>query len=111
MFVSVLLVWGVVCECVLCFFSEREISVAELQIFVFKLQLTRSCISAGLLVLISLFMYLFTLQQTISQATAAKYPRTLLHSSGSATMRPAGQTGRILQGQTPTSVQSIKVVD
>ncbi|XP_063996222.1 centrosomal protein POC5 isoform X1 [Pogoniulus pusillus] len=50
-------------------------------------------------------------QQTISQATAAKYPRTLLHSSGSATMRPAGQTGRILQGQTPTSVQSIKVVD
>ncbi|XP_035748710.1 centrosomal protein POC5 isoform X3 [Egretta garzetta] len=51
-------------------------------------------------------------QQTISQATAAKYPRTVLHSSGSTTVRPAGQVGRMLQGQTPhTSVQSIKVVD
>uniref|UniRef100_A0A8C0E589 Centrosomal protein POC5 n=1 Tax=Bubo bubo TaxID=30461 RepID=A0A8C0E589_BUBBB len=50
-------------------------------------------------------------QQTISQATAAKYPRTVLHSSGSTTERPAGQVGRMLQGQTHTSVQSIKVVD
>ncbi|KFO91533.1 Centrosomal protein POC5 [Buceros rhinoceros silvestris] len=50
-------------------------------------------------------------QQTISQATAAKYPRTLLHSSGSTTMRPAGQVGRMLQGQTQTNVQSIKVID
>ncbi|KFZ53778.1 Centrosomal protein POC5, partial [Antrostomus carolinensis] len=50
-------------------------------------------------------------QQTISQATAAKYPRTVLHSSGSTTVRPAGQAGRMLQGQTHTSVQSIKVVD
>ncbi|XP_050769193.1 centrosomal protein POC5 isoform X2 [Gymnogyps californianus] len=50
-------------------------------------------------------------QQTISQATAAKYPRTVLHSSGSTTVRPAGQVGRMLQGQTHTSVQSIKVVD
>ncbi|NXJ01700.1 POC5 protein, partial [Psophia crepitans] len=50
-------------------------------------------------------------QQTISQATAAKYPRTLLHSSGSTTVRPAGQVGRMLQGQTHNSVQSIKVVD
>ncbi|XP_071437231.1 centrosomal protein POC5 isoform X1 [Pithys albifrons albifrons] len=50
-------------------------------------------------------------QQTISQATAAKYPRTVLHSSGSTTARPAGQTGQTLQGQTHTSVQSIKVVD
>ncbi|NXX21680.1 POC5 protein, partial [Podargus strigoides] len=47
-------------------------------------------------------------QQTISQATAAKYPRTVLHSSGSATVRPAGQVGRM---QTQTSAQSIKVVD
>ncbi|XP_064293813.1 centrosomal protein POC5 isoform X1 [Phalacrocorax carbo] len=50
-------------------------------------------------------------QQTISQATAAKYPRSVLHSSGSTTVRPAGQVGRMLQGQTHTSVQSIKVVD
>ncbi|XP_063176097.1 centrosomal protein POC5 isoform X3 [Chroicocephalus ridibundus] len=50
-------------------------------------------------------------QQTISQAIAAKYPRTVLHSSGSTTVRPAGQVGRMLQGQTYTSVQSIKVVD
>ncbi|XP_076218082.1 centrosomal protein POC5 [Aptenodytes patagonicus] len=50
-------------------------------------------------------------QQTISQAIAAKYPRTVLHSSGSTTVRPAGQVGRMLQGQTHTSVQSIKVVD
>ncbi|KFQ37972.1 Centrosomal protein POC5, partial [Mesitornis unicolor] len=50
-------------------------------------------------------------QQTISQATAAKYPRTVLHSSGSTTSRPAGQVGRMLQGQTHTSIQSIKVVD
>ncbi|XP_050842854.1 centrosomal protein POC5 isoform X1 [Serinus canaria] len=50
-------------------------------------------------------------QQTISQATAAKYPRTVLHSSGSTTVRPAGQAGRVLQSQTHTSVQSIKVVD
>ncbi|XP_017663810.1 PREDICTED: centrosomal protein POC5 isoform X2 [Lepidothrix coronata] len=50
-------------------------------------------------------------QQTVSQATAAKYPRTVLHSSGSTTARPAGQAGRMLQGQTSTSVQSIKVVD
>ncbi|KAK2521262.1 centrosomal protein POC5 isoform X1 [Columba livia] len=50
-------------------------------------------------------------QQTISQATAAKYPRTMLHSSGSTTVRPAGQVGRMLQGQSHTSVQSIKVVD
>ncbi|KAM6033718.1 centrosomal protein POC5 isoform 2-T2 [Chlamydotis macqueenii] len=50
-------------------------------------------------------------QQTISQATAAKYPRTVLHSSGSTTVRPAGQVGRMLQGQTHITVQSIKVVD
>ncbi|XP_075383148.1 centrosomal protein POC5 isoform X2 [Mycteria americana] len=50
-------------------------------------------------------------QQTISQAAAAKYPRTVLHYSGSTTVRPAGQVGRMLQGQTHTSVQSIKVVD
>ncbi|XP_056370721.1 centrosomal protein POC5 isoform X7 [Oenanthe melanoleuca] len=50
-------------------------------------------------------------QQTISQATAAKYPRTVLHSSGSTTVRSAGQAGRVLQGQSHTSVQSIKVVD
>ncbi|XP_014820586.1 PREDICTED: centrosomal protein POC5 isoform X2 [Calidris pugnax] len=50
-------------------------------------------------------------QQTISQAVAAKYPRSVLHSSGSTTVRPAGQVGRMLQGQTHTSVQSIKVVD
>ncbi|XP_054253537.1 centrosomal protein POC5 [Indicator indicator] len=50
-------------------------------------------------------------QQTISQATAAKYPRTVLHSSGSATVRPAGQAGQVLHGQTHSSVQSIKVVD
>ncbi|TRZ14524.1 hypothetical protein HGM15179_012588, partial [Zosterops borbonicus] len=48
-------------------------------------------------------------QQTISQAVAAKYPRTVLHSSGSTSARPAGQAGRVVQGQ--TSVQSIKVVD
>ncbi|XP_063278830.1 centrosomal protein POC5 isoform X2 [Prinia subflava] len=48
-------------------------------------------------------------QQTISQAIAAKYPRTVFHSSGSTSARPAGQAGRVLQGQ--TSVQSIKVVD
>ncbi|XP_075302954.1 centrosomal protein POC5 [Opisthocomus hoazin] len=48
-------------------------------------------------------------QQTISQATAAKYPRTVLHSSSAG--RPAGQVGRMLQGQTHTSVQSIQVVD
>ncbi|XP_065518219.1 centrosomal protein POC5 isoform X3 [Lathamus discolor] len=50
-------------------------------------------------------------QQTISQATAAKYPRTVLHSSGSTTVIPVGQVGQMLQGQTHTSVQSIKVVD
>ncbi|XP_047909627.2 centrosomal protein POC5 isoform X5 [Anser cygnoides] len=50
-------------------------------------------------------------QQTISQATAAKYPRTVLHSSGSTAVRPAGQLGRMLQSQTHTGVQSIKVVD
>ncbi|XP_035166269.1 centrosomal protein POC5 isoform X4 [Oxyura jamaicensis] len=50
-------------------------------------------------------------QQTISQATAAKYPRTVLHSSSSTSVRPAGQAGRMLQSQTHTSVQSIKVVD
>ncbi|XP_068781628.1 centrosomal protein POC5-like isoform X3 [Struthio camelus] len=50
-------------------------------------------------------------QQTISQATAAKYPRTVLHASGSTTVRPAGQVGRMLQSQPHTSVQSIKVVD
>ncbi|XP_038027255.2 centrosomal protein POC5 isoform X2 [Anas platyrhynchos] len=50
-------------------------------------------------------------QQTISQATAAKYPRTVLHSSGATTVRPAGQVGRMLQSQPHTSVQSIKVVD
>jgi len=54
-------------------------------------------------------MCLITFQQTISQATAAKYPRTVLHSSSAG--RPAGQVGRMLQGQTHTSVQSIQVVD
>ncbi|XP_032297222.1 centrosomal protein POC5 isoform X3 [Coturnix japonica] len=50
-------------------------------------------------------------QQTISQATAAKYPRTVFLASSSATSRPAGQVGRMLQSQTHTSIQSIKVVD
>ncbi|KAM6230661.1 centrosomal protein POC5 isoform 2-T2 [Porphyrio hochstetteri] len=50
-------------------------------------------------------------QQTISQATAARYPRTVLHSSHSASLRPAGKAGRMLQGQTANNVQSIKVVD
>ncbi|XP_071586123.1 centrosomal protein POC5 isoform X3 [Heliangelus exortis] len=50
-------------------------------------------------------------QQTISQATAAKYPRTVLHSSGSTSVRSSGQAGRMLHSQTHTSVQSIKVVD
>lgn len=54
---------------------------------------------------------LITFQQTISQATAAKYPRTVFLASGSTTVRPAGQVGRMLQSQTHTSVQSIKVVD
>lgn len=56
-------------------------------------------------------LYLITFQQTISQATAAKYPRTVLYSSGATTVRPAGQVGRMLQSQPHTSVQSIKVVD
>lgn len=60
---------------------------------------------------IQVLMYVITFQQTISQATAAKYPRTMLHSSDSTTVRPAGQVGRMLQGQTRTNVQSIKVVD
>ncbi|XP_010212693.1 PREDICTED: centrosomal protein POC5 [Tinamus guttatus] len=50
-------------------------------------------------------------QQTISQATAAKYPRTVLHAAGSSAARPAGQAGRMLQSQPHASVQSIKVVD
>lgn len=62
-------------------------------------------------VLLNVLMYVITFQQTISQATAAKYPRTVLHSSGSTTVIPVGQVGRMLQGQTHTSVQSIKVVD
>lgn len=77
----------------------------------FKLQLAYSYFNGNLFLPLSVLMYLITFQQTISQATAAKYPRTVLHSSGSTTVRPAGQAGRMLQGQTHASVQSIKVVD
>uniref|UniRef100_A0A8C7A1N2 Centrosomal protein POC5 n=1 Tax=Nothoprocta perdicaria TaxID=30464 RepID=A0A8C7A1N2_NOTPE len=47
-------------------------------------------------------------QQTISQAIAAKYPRTVLHGAGSSAARAAG---RLLQSQPQPGVQPIKVVD
>ncbi|XP_067425196.1 centrosomal protein POC5 isoform X2 [Emydura macquarii macquarii] len=50
-------------------------------------------------------------QQTISQATAAKYPRTVHHVSGATSMRPTGHSGRMPQSQAHTNIQSIKVVD
>ncbi|XP_019373255.1 PREDICTED: centrosomal protein POC5 isoform X3 [Gavialis gangeticus] len=50
-------------------------------------------------------------QQTISQATAAKYPRTLHHASSATTVRPTGQGGRMPHSQSHPHVQSIKVVD
>ncbi|XP_074851541.1 centrosomal protein POC5 isoform X2 [Carettochelys insculpta] len=50
-------------------------------------------------------------QQTISQATAAKYPRTVHQTSSATTMRPTGLGGRMPHSQSHTNVQSIKVVD
>uniref|UniRef100_A0A8C8RU35 Centrosomal protein POC5 n=1 Tax=Pelusios castaneus TaxID=367368 RepID=A0A8C8RU35_9SAUR len=50
-------------------------------------------------------------QQTISQATAAKYPRTVHHASGATSVRPTGHSGRVPQSQPHANVQSIKVVD
>uniref|UniRef100_A0A6J0UG90 Centrosomal protein POC5 n=1 Tax=Pogona vitticeps TaxID=103695 RepID=A0A6J0UG90_9SAUR len=49
-------------------------------------------------------------QHTISQATAAKYPRTLHQFSNAVIMRPPGHSGKT-HTQTPSSIQSIKVVD
>ncbi|MEE6458556.1 hypothetical protein FKM82_000343 [Ascaphus truei] len=48
-------------------------------------------------------------QQTISQATAAKYPRSALQSASSISGRSTGQSGRA--HHVHTSVHSIKVVD
>nr|XP_023960322.1 centrosomal protein POC5 isoform X4 [Chrysemys picta bellii] len=50
-------------------------------------------------------------QQTISQATAAKYPRTVHHASSATSLRPPGHGGRTPHSQSHTNVQSIKVVD
>nr|XP_006124320.1 centrosomal protein POC5 isoform X2 [Pelodiscus sinensis]XP_006124321.1 centrosomal protein POC5 isoform X2 [Pelodiscus sinensis] len=50
-------------------------------------------------------------QQTISQATAAKYPRTVHHVSSATSVRPTGHNGRIPHSQSHINVQSIKVVD
>ncbi|XP_034629673.1 centrosomal protein POC5 isoform X2 [Trachemys scripta elegans] len=50
-------------------------------------------------------------QQTISQATAAKYPRTVHHASTATSLRPPGHGGRTPHSQSHTNVQSIKVVD
>ncbi|XP_006038260.1 centrosomal protein POC5 [Alligator sinensis] len=50
-------------------------------------------------------------QQTISQATAAKYPRTLHLASSANTVRPTGQGGRMPHSQSHPHVHSIKVVD
>nr|XP_056704583.1 centrosomal protein POC5 [Euleptes europaea] len=49
-------------------------------------------------------------QQTISQATAAKYPRTLHHFPSSASTRPPGHSGKT-PSQPHSIIQSIKVVD
>ncbi|XP_050800553.1 centrosomal protein POC5 isoform X1 [Gopherus flavomarginatus] len=50
-------------------------------------------------------------QQTISQATAAKYPRTVHHASSATSVRPTGHSGRTPHCQSHTNIQSIKVVD
>ncbi|XP_074984623.1 centrosomal protein POC5 isoform X3 [Caretta caretta] len=50
-------------------------------------------------------------QQTISQATAAKYSRTVHHASNATSVRPTGHGGRTPHSQAHTNVQSIKVVD
>ncbi|KAM9138551.1 centrosomal protein POC5 isoform 2-T2 [Pangshura tecta] len=50
-------------------------------------------------------------QQTISQATAAKYPRTVHHASSATSVRPTGHSGRTPHSQSHTNIQSIKVVD
>nr|XP_048707490.1 centrosomal protein POC5 isoform X3 [Caretta caretta] len=49
--------------------------------------------------------------QTISQATAAKYSRTVHHASNATSVRPTGHGGRTPHSQAHTNVQSIKVVD
>ncbi|XP_015275892.1 PREDICTED: centrosomal protein POC5 isoform X2 [Gekko japonicus] len=49
-------------------------------------------------------------QQTISQATAAKYPRTLHHFPSTASTRPPGHSGKT-PPQPHSIIQSIKVVD
>ncbi|XP_044302260.1 centrosomal protein POC5 isoform X2 [Varanus komodoensis] len=49
-------------------------------------------------------------QQTISQATAAKYPRTLHQFSNAISVRPPGHSGKT-HTQTHSNIQSIKVVD
>ncbi|OCU02409.1 hypothetical protein XELAEV_18008172mg [Xenopus laevis] len=48
-------------------------------------------------------------QQTISQATAAKYPRSALQSANSVGGRSTGQSGRVSQSH--AGIHSIKVVD
>ncbi|XP_077203496.1 centrosomal protein POC5 isoform X2 [Paroedura picta] len=48
-------------------------------------------------------------QQTISQATAAKYPRTLHHFPSTTSTRPPGHSGKTPQPH--SIIQSIKVVD
>uniref|UniRef100_A0A452GMY3 Centrosomal protein POC5 n=2 Tax=Gopherus agassizii TaxID=38772 RepID=A0A452GMY3_9SAUR len=50
-------------------------------------------------------------QQTISQATAAKYPRTVHHASSATSLRPTRHSGRTPHSQSHTNIQSIKVVD
>ncbi|XP_043403110.1 centrosomal protein POC5 isoform X5 [Chelonia mydas] len=49
--------------------------------------------------------------QTISQATAAKYSRTVHHASNATSVRPTGHGGRTPHSQAHTNIQSIKVVD
>ncbi|XP_060091818.1 centrosomal protein POC5 isoform X2 [Heteronotia binoei] len=49
-------------------------------------------------------------QQTISQATAAKYPRTLHHFPSTTSTRPSGHSGKT-PPQPHSIIQSIKVVD
>ncbi|XP_054842998.1 centrosomal protein POC5 isoform X2 [Eublepharis macularius] len=49
-------------------------------------------------------------QQTVSQATAAKYPRTLHHFPSAASTRPPGHSGKT-PPQPHSIIQSIKVVD
>uniref|UniRef100_A0A8D0HIW0 Centrosomal protein POC5 n=1 Tax=Sphenodon punctatus TaxID=8508 RepID=A0A8D0HIW0_SPHPU len=50
-------------------------------------------------------------QQTISQATAAKYSRSVHHASNATSVRPAGHGGRAPHSQYHSNIQSIKVVD